>query len=190
LYDFSYKTTHSGEPRHDFVRFFVQNNARRTRAPWFCTIFRTKQRTQDARALVLYDFSYKTAHVDRSHHGFVRFFVQNSARWPLAPWFCTIFCTKQRTQDARAMVLYDFSYKTTHAGRTHAWFTSRCRRTHAASDSSDHRRYTACRLRMIVRNSSSSSTGISLSRFHLYRQRSGGQSISRFVRIVARSRDR
>src|SRR5690606_22533550 len=50
--------------------------------------------------------------------------------------------------------------------------------------------YPAARLRTRVLNSNSSSTESSFSRFQPYTQRSGGQSTSRSVRIVARSRDR
>jgi len=139
LYDLSYNSSHSGRTRLLFVRCIVQNNAYRRPAPWFCTMFRTKQRTQADRTVFLYDLSYNSSHSGRTCHGFVRFFVQNNARrpiapyfctilrttralWPHAPSFCTIFRTTHRTLAARAMVLYDFSYKTTHAGRSHRIF--------------------------------------------------------------------
>lgn len=154
---------------------------------------------------VLYDSSYNSTHSGRTHRIFVRCIVQNNARRPIAPYFCTIFSFNPPSTVPEHNCSCESSY-------TPAWIkaaipaASPCHRRqdlarppgsiHMSTPlrcpcgSSDHRRYTACRLRMIVRNSSSSSTGISLSRFHLYRQRSGGQSISRFVRIVARSRDR
>jgi hypothetical protein len=90
--------------------------------PLFCTILRTTHRTLVARAFFLYDVSYKTTHTGDPRLGFVRLFVQNNARRPIAPYFCTIFRTTHRTLAARAMVLYDFSYKTTHAGRSHRIF--------------------------------------------------------------------